>query len=361
MRPAAETGASRSIRRSASRVLVGRDGVLAQLEVLLDEAVATGRLTTVLVEGPAGIGKTRVVHAFADRVVGRRADVLVGHCVAQGDLALPYAPVVDLLGALVEREGSAAVRRWSGPAGVELGRLVPSLGTPGEAPAPSHAGTSRLFQALSALLAQLSFRRPLVVVVEDVHWVDTSTRELLALLARQQRGPILLLLTLRNDEAPVPPGLTRHLAELVRHGDQRIHLDPLTRDEQALQIADIRGVPPHRALLDDVYARAEGNPFFAEELLVLGDRDGRNLPATVRDLLLARLDSLRPSTRQLLRTASIAGREFPHRLLEAVADVAGPRLEAALREAVDAHVLEGRPPTRRPGHARRCSAGSRRS
>src|SRR5680860_1483507 len=132
MRPGAETGANRSIRRSASRVLIGRDDVLAHLDVLLDEAVATGRLTTVLVEGPAGIGKTRVVNAFADRVVHAGGDVLVGRCVAQGDLSLPYAPVVDLLGALVEREGSASVRRWSGPAGVELGRLVPTLGTPGE-------------------------------------------------------------------------------------------------------------------------------------------------------------------------------------------------------------------------------------
>ena len=342
MRPGAETGVNRWTHRSASRVLVGRDDVLAHLDSLLDEAVAAGRLITTLVEGPAGIGKTRVVNAFADHVVGRRGDVLVGHCVAQGDLALPYAPVVDLLGTLAEREGPAAVRRWSGPAGVELGRLVPSLGAPGEGSAPSHAGSSRLFQALSALLGQLSSARPLVVVVEDVHWVDTSTRELLALLARQQRGPILLLLTLRDDESPLPPGLTRYLAELARHGDQRIRLAPLTRDQQALQISDIRGVPPHRALLDDVYARAEGNPFFAEELLALGEREGRSLPVTVRDLLLARLDSLRPSTRQLLRTASIAGREFTHLLLEAVADVAGSRLEAALRESVDAHVLEGR-------------------
>ena len=108
-----------------------------------------------------------------------------------------------------------------------------------------------------------------MVVVEDVHWADTSTRELLALLARQQQGDVVLLLTLRTDESPAPAGLTRYLAELVRRGDHRVALQPLSREQQAHQISDILGVPPHRRLLDEVYARAEGNPFFAEEMLAL--------------------------------------------------------------------------------------------
>ena len=91
-------------------------------------------------------------------------------------------------------------------------------------------------------------------------------------------------------------------------------------------------------LLDEIYARAEGNPFFAEELLALGADD--QLPSTVRDLLLARLESLPPATRQVLRTACLVGREVPSRLLEAVVDVRDERLEAALREAVEAHVLQ---------------------
>ena len=98
--------------------------------------------------------------------------------------------------------------------------------------------------------------RPLVVVVEDVHWADTSTRELLALLARQQQGDVVLLLTLRTDESPAPAGLTRYLAELVRRGDHRVALQPLSREQQAHQISDILGVPPRRKLLDEVYARA---------------------------------------------------------------------------------------------------------
>ncbi len=327
--------------RPTSRRLVGRDDALDRLEALLDDTVASGRLSAALVEGPAGIGKTRVVDALAERLQARGVDVLVGHCVAQGGQTLPYAPLVELLADLVRREGATAVRRWAGPAAVELGRLAPALLSPDETPTPGSLGATRLFQALSELLHQLSVRRPLVLVVEDVHWADTSTRELLALLARQQRGAILLLLTLRTDESLATPGLPRYLAELARRGDQRVRLDPLSRDEQARQISDILGLPPRRELLDEVYARAEGNPFFAEELLALG-AGSSELPTTIRDLLMARLEALRPATRQVLRTASLIGREVPHRLLDAVVDVTGDRLEAALREAVDAHVLQPR-------------------
>ncbi len=334
MTSAIEVGGS----RSASRRLVGRDDELARLEALVDEIVAGHRLGTVLVEGPAGIGKTRVVDELGTRLHARGIDVVVGHCVAQGEQMLPYAPVMELLAELVRREGAAAVLQAAGPAGPELGRLVPALGV-GERPALDSARSPRLFQAVSTLLQNLSFRRPLVVVIEDVHWADTSTRELLALLTRQQQGDVVLLLTLRTDESPAPAGLTRYLAELVRRGDHRVALQPLTREQQAHQISDILGVPPRRQLLDEVYARAEGNPFFAEEVLALVQQGDEGLPATVRDLLVARLEALSPATQQMLRTASVIGRTVPYRLLEAVVDVSGERLEDVAAHAVSAHVL----------------------
>ncbi len=334
MTSAIEVGGS----RSASRLLVGRDDELARLDALVDEIVAGHRLGTVLVEGPAGIGKTRVVDELGARLQLRGIDVVVGHCVAQGEQMLPYAPVVELLSELVRREGAAAILKAAGPAGPELARLFPALGV-GDVPPLDSARPSRLFQAVSTLLQNLSFRRPLVVVIEDVHWADTSTRELLALLTRQQQGDVVLLLTLRTDESPAPVGLTRYLAELVRRGDHRVALQPLSREQQAHQISDILGVPPHRQLLDEVYARAEGNPFFAEEVLALVQQGDEGLPATVRDLLVARLEALSPATQQVLRTASVIGRTVPHRLLEAVVDVSGERLEEVLRHAVKVHVL----------------------
>ena len=334
MTSAIEVGGS----RSASRLLVGRDDELARLEALVDEIVAGHRLGTVLVEGPAGIGKTRVVDELGTRLHSRGIDLVVGHCVAQGEQMLPYAPVMELLAELVRREGATAVLQAAGPAGPELGRLVPALGV-GEQPVLDSARSPRLFQAVSALLQNLSFRRPLVVVIEDVHWADTSTRELLALLTRQQQGDVVLLLTLRTDESPAPAGLTRYLAELVRRGDHRVALQPLSREQQAHQISDILGVPPRRQLLDEVYERAEGNPFFAEEVLALVRQGDEGLPATVRDLLVARLEALSPATQQVLRTASVIGRTAPYPLLEAVVDVSGERLEEVLRDAVSAHVL----------------------
>ena len=217
---------------------------------------------------------------------------------------------------------------------------MPALASAGEGPEAPEAtagSVGRLFQACCSLFDSISRERPLVLVIEDLHWADQSTRELLSLLAHQLRGGALLLLTLRTDEAPQDPGVVRLTAELVRRGDDHVVLQPLTREEQARQLSDILGVPPTRSLLDQVYARAEGNPFFAEELLAL-NRTGE-LPPTVRDLLLARLDALAPATRQVLRTGAVIGRIIPHDLLEAVADVSGPRLDTALRSAVEEHVL----------------------
>ena len=294
-------------------------------------------VTTVFVEGPAGIGKTRVVAELAERVRSRGGEVLVGRCVAQGEQVLPYAPMVEMLADLVRQEGARQVLEWGGPAGPELARLVPALLPQADRGEGSGAGASLLFQAVCAVLDQVSERRPTLVVVEDLHWVDRSTRELLSLLAHQLRGDVLLLLTLRTDEAPRDPGIVRFTAELGKRGQHRLELLPLTRDEQARQLSDILGVPPRRDLLDEVYARAEGNPFFAEELLALHRSSG--LPSTVRDLLLARVEALPPATRQVLRTSAVVGRRVPHRLLEAVSDVTGARLEEALRPAVESHVL----------------------
>ncbi len=323
-------------RRATSRLLIGREDDLARLDAMLEAVVESHRVRAVFVEGEAGIGKTRTVQEFASRAGDRGADVLVGRCVAQGEQMLPYAPLVEILADLVRRDGPADLLELAGPSGGELARLVPALSGDG-VPSATRASASRLFQALCAVIDGLSCRRPLVLVVEDLHWADRSTREMLALLAQQLRGDVLLLFTLRTDESPQDPGITRFVAETGRGADHRLQLDPLTREQQARQISDILGVPPVKNLLDDVYGRAEGNPFFAEELLVLGS-DGE-LPGTVRDLLLARLDALAPATRQLLRSASVVGRRVPHRLLEAITDLSGDALDRAIRPAVENHVL----------------------
>ncbi|MFC6285909.1 AAA family ATPase [Nocardioides sp. GCM10027113] len=326
-----------SPRRATSRRLIGRDVTLARLEQAYAKATCTDRAVTVLVDGPAGIGKSRVVDELGRRVTDQGAQVLVGHCVPLGEEVFPYAPVAELLRGLVAGVGTDAVRAWAGPSSAELARLVPALGAHSAPPHVTTASVGRLLQACCSLFEAMSAEQPVVLVVEDLHWADRSTRDLLSLLTQQLRGNLLLVLTLRTDESPRDAGVGRLVAELGRRTADHIGLPPLTRPEQARQLSDILGVPPTTALLDEVYSRAEGNPFFAEELLALNR--GGDLPPTVRDLLLARLDSLGPVTRQVLRAGAVIGRSFPHPLIEAVAGLGRAQLEASLRQAVEAHVL----------------------
>lgn len=323
--------------RAISRRLVGRERELARLEALLDEATADHSVQTVFVEGEAGVGKTRTVQEFASRAAARDANILVGRCVAYGEQILPYAPLVEMLTDLVRRRGAAEVIRLAGRAAPELARWIPALADSIPVPEPTRASASLLFQAVSAVIDGLSAEAPVIVIVEDLHWADRSTLELITLLGSHLRGDTLLVFTVRTDEPPDDAAVGRFIAETGRRSGQHVVIERLTRDEQALQLSDILGVPPRTALLDDIYERAEGNPFFAEELLVLGSSG--ELPATIRDLLLARLEELAPATRQALRAASVIGRRVPYRLLERVADIPAPALDAALRPAVEHHVL----------------------
>lgn len=323
--------------RATSRVMYGRQEDLARLDDLFDDVVANGRTGVALVEGEAGIGKTRTVREFGEAARARGADVLTGGCVDLEAEPLPYAPLVEVLADLVRREGARYVASLAGPTVDELARLVPALRPGASVVASTPASASRLFQALCSVLDRLAGAQPLVMVVEDVHWADSSTRDLLTLLVHQLRSPVLVVLTLRSAEADDGPDVRRFTAAMSRRADVQLCLGPLSREDQARQMGDILGLPPTTPLVDEVYSRADGNPFFAEELLALGP--AREVPSTVRDLLLARLEALPPGTRQVLRAVAVASRQVPHRLLDRVADVRGPALDEALRPAVDRHVL----------------------
>ena len=164
---------------------------------------------------------------------------------------------------------------------------------------------------------------PLLFVIEDLHWADRSTRDLLVFLARNlQDTRVMLIGTYRSDDLHRRHPLRAVLAELERGGTvARIELDRFTRGELRDQLTGILGSAPTVELLDEVFERSEGNPFFAEEI-VAATRDGdcRALPPTLRDVLLARIDELPASTREILRTAAVIGRRFPHTLLAAVCE-----------------------------------------
>jgi DNA-binding CsgD family transcriptional regulator/tetratricopeptide (TPR) repeat protein len=342
LRPVARDNPGEMGGRVASPTLVGRVEELETLEAARRRA-ADAEPTVVLVGGEAGVGKTRLTAELTSRCAADGTRVLVGHCVPVGDGALPYAPIVEALRTLLAEVGVGVVRELVGPSWPELARLVPALGEPARTGSPSQAAQSRLFELLLGLLGRLSDQVPLVFVVEDLHWADRSTRDLLAFLVRNlRRERLLVVVTYRNDE-PGHQRLGSYLAELDRAGRvQRLELPRLDRAQTVTQLVGILGAAPPADLADAVFARSEGNPFFTEELLGSIQAGSDKLPATLRDLLRGRVQALPEPARQVLAVVAVAGRRVPHRLLAAVAGH-DDTLVAMLRMAVAAQLLVTQP------------------
>ncbi|HYY90266.1 MAG TPA: AAA family ATPase, partial [Chloroflexota bacterium] len=322
--------------RISSSIFVGRRD---QLGALTDayERTSRGRPTVVVVGGEAGVGKTRLVTEFLDRVAGDSAGakglpwVLVGGCLELGQTVMPLAPLVGILRQLSQQLGPD---RTAELYGVELARFLPDRGRPASA-----GESAALFDALVSLLRTLDEERPVVLVVEDMHWADRSTLDLVSYLARNLgRTRAMLLTTYRSDEMRRSHALRPVLAELGRLPNvERLDLAALTADEVVALLAAIRGVPPAPELASQIVDRSEGNPFFAEELLAVAEEGG--VPPTLRDILGARLDVLPEQAKEVLRIAAAAGRRVDHRLLEQVAELSATELEAGLRAAVEHQAL----------------------
>src|SRR5215216_6646506 len=329
-------------RRVASAAFIGRRGELGALKAALARAV-DGDPAMVLVGGEAGIGKTRLVSELTAACAADGTRVLTGGCVPVGEGSLPYAPVVEVLRALVAELGPDTVRELVGPSWPELARLAPGLGRP-QADPDGHGAQSRLFELLLGLLGRLGEQAPLILVVEDLHWADRSTRELLGFLVRNLRWErLLLVVTYRSDE-PDPDRLGPYLAKLDRGG--RVQRLELTRLDQATTVAQLTGILdaiPAADLVEAVFVRSEGNPFFTEELLAAVRAGSGELPATLRDLLRGRVQTLPDQARQVLTVVAVAGRRVPHPLLAAVAGTDDRRLDQALRAAVAHQLLVTRP------------------
>jgi DNA-binding CsgD family transcriptional regulator len=325
--------------RVASPIFVGRIEELELLEAARVRA-ADGEPAVVLVGGEAGVGKTRLVTELTARCARDGTRVLVGGCVPVGDGALPYAPIVKALRHLLTDLGVGEVRELVGPSWPELARLLPARGEPDRTVLPEQAAQARLFELLLGLLGHLSEQTPLVLAVEDLHWADRSTRDLLAFLVRNlRRERVLLVVTYRNDE-PGQQRLGPYLAELDRNSSvERIELSRLDQVQTTGQLAGILGAAPAADLVEAVFARSEGNPFFTEELLAVVRAGSGELPVTLRDLLRGRVQTLPDHARHVLTLVAVAGRRVPHRLLAAVAGLGDAHLDQALRAAVARQLL----------------------
>ncbi|HEY5012107.1 MAG TPA: AAA family ATPase [Acidimicrobiia bacterium] len=325
--------------RVSSSTFVGRVDERRRLRTAFD-AAATGSPSVVLVGGEAGVGKTRFVGVVADDVVARGGRVVTGACLELVDRALPYGPVVQVLRHVARTMSPAEFDAVVGSARPGLAHLLPELRAAGDAALERQDGG--LLEHLLGVVERLGAEVPLLFVIEDLHWADTSTRDLLVFLARNlQDTRVMLLGTYRSDDLHRRHPLRSVLAELDRAGSaQLVEVERFTRDELRDQLFGILGSAPTTDLIDAVFERSEGNPFFAEEIVV-ASRDGEccALPQTLRDLLLARVDELPATTREILRTAAVIGRRFPHTLLAALCERVDDELLEDLRRAVEHQVL----------------------
>jgi len=322
---------------------VGRAEELDRLLALLDRA-GNGRPAAGLVAGDAGVGKTRLLAELADRAAKRDTRVLVGGCMEVGDVGLPYVPFVDAFRDLGTRPGEAEVAAPLVAAVPSLGRLLPELGDErAAAPAPGD-GFERvqLFDGVLTLLGRLSEIAPLLLVIEDLHWADRSTRDLLAFLVRTLRGGrVTLVASYRSDELHRRHPLRPLLAELVRIPDlERVELAPFGRAELAEHLRAMAGEPVTSAAVDRILARSEGNAFFAEELVAAGAmRADVALPDALADVLLGRIEALPELAQEVLKVAAVAGRRVGHQLLVAAAGRPEAEVERGLRDAIAGQVL----------------------
>ncbi|MCA2187474.1 ATP-binding protein [Nonomuraea cavernae] len=325
--------------RSVSPVFVGREEQLASLSEVFDEA-RKGAATAVLLGGEAGVGKTRLVQRFVEKAAEDGARVLYGGCVELSSEGLAYAPFTAALRQLVREQGPGQIAALL-PEGAErdLARLLPEFGEP-NADGETDTGRARLFEQFLTLLERLADSRPTILLIEDIHWADRSSRDLIAFLSRNLRTPqVLIVMTYRSDDLHRQHPLRPVLAELGRvDGVYRMDLPRLSRDEVAQQMAGILGNAPEYSTVQKVYDRSEGIPLFVEALLDCGA--DCTFPESMQDLILGSVERLPEETQRVLRVAAAGGTRVGHALLAAVSGLSDIELETALRPAIAGNVLQ---------------------
>ncbi len=319
--------------RVSSPRLIGRVTELARLEGLVRSLDADGS-QMLLLAGDAGVGKTRLVGEFTARAQSAKAHVLAGDCLQLGAAQFPFGPFVQALRQIPQQLHPGELLRLRRARGPELARIIPELGDAG---APQGIvddfAANRMFEGVLELLGAVSRRHPVIFVIEDLHWADPASLDLVQyLIGNLADRPVLLLATYRSDELHRRHPLNAWLATVKRlNRVDLLSLGPLTREEVADQVGAILSETPPSGLVDRLFKRAEGNPFYVEELVAEGTgSDG--VPDSLRQLLLARAGRLSPAARELVDVVATGGQRVAHDLVAAVSGIAGPKLLALLSE-----------------------------
>ncbi len=347
---------------AGSAGFVGRERELSCLRAALG-----GDTRLLLVTGDAGVGKTRFTREAMRLAEASGMVTLWGACLPLAG-KLPLLPVAGALGELRRLDAGrlldAALDACPPFVRGEMERLLPQLAaTTPEAPARGEGLRERLFAAVSELLGVVAQRSPTALVIEDVHWADSATLDLLTFLARAgSGGAVTVVVTCRSDE----PTLDAHAADWLAHarGSQdaeEIRLGPLSRDEVAAHVAGLVGRSPPPGLVDDLYGRAGGNPFFTEQLVAAvqagpGEdmvRVPAGLPDRLAGLLAARAGRCGGDARGVLAALAVAGRPLTEDLLGEVTGLDLETMRAGLRELAAAQLLAdtGTDSAHRPRHA----------
>ncbi len=340
---------------TTSRTLIGRDAELTEIASLLgvrsssaSDGTGPAEPMHVVLSGDAGVGKTRLLVELRDLAVEEGWRVVAGHCLDFGDSALPYLPFSEVLGRL-QAELPEVVQRVA-DAHPSLGRLQPGrrvlVATEGGATQSGRVegemlDRADLFAAMHSLLEEAAAESPVLLVIEDCHWADQSTRDLLSFLfSRPFAAPVAIVASYRADDLHRRHPLRRQVAEWSRLGGvERLQLGPLGDDQVRLLIASLSPGAIREKELSAIVRRAEGNAFFVEELVGAAAEPGSWVPDDLADVLLVRLDRLNEAARQVVRVASVAGRKVAHDLLVAASGLPAVELEEGLRQAVEMNLL----------------------
>ena len=300
---------------------------MEQLADLLARATV-GEPRVALIRGEAGIGKSRLVeeHAAAARATG--ACVVSGGCVELSAGSLPFGPVVEVLREIWPANDVGR------PARRELAALVGA----GRGPRLRGIRRTRLFEQFRDVLARAGVQRPVVMIIEDAHWADGSTRDLLSHLISGLRAErLLLLMTARDEEPRTFRAQQAWMAGITRYPHVHLmRLRGLDRGGVGSQLTAILGYEPAAVRVDEILARSEGNPLYVEHLAPVDDGA---VPRAVSDLILTPFFRMTARTQSIIRVAAVMGRSVDPELVRTVANVTQQDLLAALDEAAGFGIL----------------------
>ena len=320
-------------------MLIGRQ---AELDTLTEavRAAAAGNSSAVVVSGEAGIGKTRLLREVRAQAIREGAETVGGGCIPLSQGVLPYAPVIAALRQGLGRLSPKELGDLPPTTRLELGRLLPELRVPDESP-DFESDQIGLFDGVLDLLRLLATPTPLIFVLEDVHWSDASTRDLITyLLHATEDDRLLFLCTFRTGELdathPVPAWIQDLAASRIA---EVLELRPLSREETRRQISEITGGDVSDSIVGELCERSEGNPFFLEELVQTAIRGTEELPPSLRELLLSRIRALSAEAIEVVKAIAVGGPVVSHELLLAATGLDESAVGPPLENAIDHHLL----------------------